>query len=436
MGSWMMKTGMAFALQVVICMTAFVWKFPKRKHFYGRVLLVLAVLAAGCYGTYLLRFLWPEGARVLGYTIFELIWGITILGVLYCYKVKVFPALYAAVGGYALQHLIYGLMAIIRYYAVNMPDMLSDVLYFVPYLAITLLFYMLFIKGNEDFISPEEGSMNAFVLAILVILLNVVLSRLTSYKNADATFVSVVVCRLYSVICCTMVLVELFGLFKQNSLKKDKMIMEHLLEQSKSQQRIIEDNVDFINIKCHDLKKQITSLKQIASTRERNDMIEELEQSVLIYDGIAKTGNEAIDLVLTEISWRCAKNAVRFDYVINGDDYAFMMMEDIYSMFFNALDNAIESVMEEPDQDKRMISLKSSVQGDLLYIQILNYCTVKPEFRDGLPLTTKKDKKVHGYGTKSVRYIAEKYNGSVRMTMTEESFFELEILFNRKSKKR
>ena len=430
MGEWLMKNGMAFALQIGICITAFVWKFPRKRHFLERLLLSVVVLMFICYGTYLLFALWPDSKRVLGYLTFLIIWGSAIIAILFCFNVKMFPALYAAVGGYTLQHLIYGVMAIFRYYVTGIPIVISDILYFVPYIIVTLLFYDIFIRNNEDFITPEEGSISALVLAVVVIILNVILSRLTSYKNEASTFVSVVVCRLYSVTCCSLVLVELFGLFKRNSLMKDNMIMEHLLEQSKSQQRIIEDNVDFINIKCHDLKKQITSLKKIANTRERNEMINELEQSILLYDGIAKTGNEAIDLVLTEISWRCAKNLVRFDYVINGDDYDFMMLEDTYSMFFNALDNAIESVMEEPEPDKRMISLKSTLQGNLLYIQILNYCVVQPEFKDGLPLTTKKDKKVHGFGTKSVRYIAEKYNGFVRMTMTEDSFFDLEILLN------
>ena len=162
-------------------------------------------------------------------------------------------------------------------------------------------------------------------------------------------------------------------------------------------------------------------------------MIEELERSVLLYDSVAKTGNPAIDLVLTEISWRCVKNAIRFDYIIDGADYDFMVLEDVYSMFFNALDNAIESVTGEEDTDKRMISLRSTPQGDLVYIQMLNYCSVAPEFKDGLPVTTKRDKNLHGYGTKSLRYIAEKYGGSVRMGLTEDGFFRLEILLSRKS---
>lgn len=432
MGSWMMRTGFAFTLQLVICMVAFVYRFPRKKHFLLRLASSMVILFGFSYCTFLLRRAWPAGVQLLGYVIFEAIWGVAFVGIMVCFEVKPFFALYAAIGAYALQHLVYGVFTIVRYYATDMPEMLSDILYFLPYIVASVGFYYLFIRHNSDYNSFEDRSVIAVILALVVIFLNVVLSRLTSHGDSGDGFVSMVVCRLYSIICCTLVLFELFGLFKQNALERDKLIMEHLLVQSKDQQRAIGDNVDFINIKCHDLKKQIASLKQVASTQERDKMIEELEQSVLIYDGAAKTGNAAIDLVFTEIGWRCLKSSTRFDYIIDGSDYDFMASEDIYSMFFNALDNAVESVMGEEDTDKRMISLKSMLQGELLYIQMLNYCPVKPEFKDGLPVTTKGDKNVHGYGTKSLRYIAEKYGGSVRMGLTDDGFFELEILLRTK----
>lgn len=433
MVGWLMKTGTAFAVQLVICMIAFVRKFPRREKFLLRIAAALVMYFGFSYCTFLLRLVWPDGQKFLAFVLFEAVWGVGIAGIMLCFDVKPFSALYAGIGGYMLQHLVYGVFAIIRYYVDDMPEVVSIILLFLPYVIVSLGFYDFFIKHNRDYSSYEDRSAAAVVLALLVIFLNVFLSRMTSYGDDVNRFVSVVVCRLYSVTCCSLVLFELFGLFKQNALKREKMILEHLLEHSKGQQRVIGDSIDFINIKCHDLKKQIASLKQITNAKERNELIDELERSVLIYDSVAKTGNAAIDLVFTEFSWRCLKNAIRFDYIIDGSDYDFMKLEDVYSMFFNSLDNAIESVLKEEDEDKRMISIKSVLQGDLLYIQILNYCHIKPEFKDGLPITTKNDKDFHGYGTKSIRYIVEKYGGSVRMDLTGDSFFELEILLNTKN---
>ena len=432
MGSWMMKTGFAFALQLVICTSAFVHKFPRRKQFWLRTLCSMVFIFGFSYGAYLLRVAWPEGQWAMGFVVFEATWGVCFLGILNSFEVKPFFALHAAIGGYALQHLIYGVFTIVRYYATDMPVLVSDILYFLPYIAISVAFYYLFIKHNNDYNNFENRSVIAVVLAVIVIFLNVILSRLTSYGQFGDSFVSMVVCRLYSVICCSLVLFELFGLFRQNSLERDKMIMEHLLVQSKDQQRVIGDNLDFINIKCHDLKKQIGSLKQIASARERNEMIEELERSVLLYDSVAKTGNPAIDLVLTEISWRCVKNAIRFDYIIDGADYDFMVLEDVYSMFFNALDNAIESVTPLDDPEKRTIAVSVFFRAGLVLFQMENYYQGTLKFDGELPVTRKADRGYHGFGLKSIRSTAEKYGGFLTI-QAEDGIFLLRVTIPREA---
>lgn len=42
---------------------------------------------------------------------------------------------------------------------------------------------------------------------------------------------------------------------------------------------------------------------------------------------------------------------------------------------------------------------------------IENYCGSSPVFKDGLPQTIKEDRQNRAYGTKNIRYAAEKYGG-------------------------
>lgn len=46
---------------------------------------------------------------------------------------------------------------------------------------------------------------------------------------------------------------------------------------------------------------------------------------------------------------------------------------------------------------------------------------------DGLPITTKREKEIHGYGLKSVRYTVEKYGGHMTIHVNE-NWFQLKIL--------
>jgi len=100
---------------------------------------------------------------------------------------------------------------------------------------------------------------------------------------------------------------------------------------------------------------------------------------------------------------------------------------DLSTLFGNALDNAIESVEKIEDKEKRLINLAVSRDRGFVRIRLENCCEEMPEFQNGLPKTTKKDKAYHGFGVQSIRDIAERYEGSVTMN-AENGWFELRIL--------
>lgn len=94
---------------------------------------------------------------------------------------------------------------------------------------------------------------------------------------------------------------------------------------------------------------------------------------------------------------------------------------DIYTLFGNAFDNAIEAVEKLP-LDKRIISLSSQCKGNIFSFAIRNYFAEKLVFKDGLPLTTKNDTNYHGFGMKSIRNIVEKYNGDLKISIDNDVF--------------
>lgn len=102
-------------------------------------------------------------------------------------------------------------------------------------------------------------------------------------------------------------------------------------------------------------------------------------------------------------------------------------IELINSIFGNALDNAIECEMKIQDKEKRLIHVTVSRQKAFLILKFENYCEEKLQYQDGNIATTKKDKKYHGYGMKSIRYTVNKYGGAVTID-TKENWFDLKIL--------
>lgn len=83
--------------------------------------------------------------------------------------------------------------------------------------------------------------------------------------------------------------------------------------------------------------------------------MDEIEKSVSLYDANVKTGNTVLDTILTEKSLLCYKKGIILSCVADGENIAFMEDADVYSLFGNALDNAIEAVLKLEEQRKTQL---------------------------------------------------------------------------------
>ena len=100
---------------------------------------------------------------------------------------------------------------------------------------------------------------------------------------------------------------------------------------------------------------------------------------------------------------------------------------DVSSLFGNMLDNAIESVEKLPEEQMRLIRLYVVREKQFLRICMENYCMEQVQFKKGMPVTTKKDKRLHGFGMKSIQSTVKKYDGSM-MASLNSNWFEVRIL--------
>lgn len=213
----------------------------------------------------------------------------------------------------------------------------------------------------------------------------------------------------------------------QSQAQKELDAMQVMLENQYAQYRMSRDSIEMVNRKYHDLKHQIAALRAEPDAAVRNRWLDEMEQDISAYEAQNKTGNSVLDVLLTGKSLYCQKHSIGFTVVADGKHLHVMDMMDICTLFGNALDNAIECELKLPDKSKRMIHLTLTTQRQFLLLQVENYCPEAPSFRNGLPVTTKRDVQNHGIGLKSIRHTARKYGGSATVQM-KDGWFVLKVL--------
>mgnify|MGYP000571135645 FL=1 len=202
----------------------------------------------------------------------------------------------------------------------------------------------------------------------------------------------------------------------------DNMVLQQMMRQQRQQMELSKETVELINIKCHDIRKQLYTLGSRVPTEE----LDELKKAVDIYGSTVKTGNETLDVLLAERSIVCKGRGIQLDYIADGAKLDFLKPGEVYSLFGNALDNAIEAVTPlEPD--RRYIGLQVRAERGMLLIRMEN-CAAEPlHFVDGLPQTTKGDARWHGFGVKSIRRIVQQHGGTLTM-QAQDGMFRLVAL--------
>lgn len=210
--------------------------------------------------------------------------------------------------------------------------------------------------------------------------------------------------------------------------------MQGLLNRQYEQYCLTHDNIEMLNRKYHDLKHQITAIKSEENPKKRTEYINEMEKRIKLYEAQNETGNKVLDTILFSKSAYCIDHDVNFTCVADGTLLKFMGVMDICSIVGNALDNAIESVCKLSDCEKRLVKMAVYAQNDLLMMRFENYTESSPSFENGLPVTTKADKNFHGYGVKSIKTTAERYDGNMTITV-QNNWFTLCLLFPLKKEK-
>ena len=214
---------------------------------------------------------------------------------------------------------------------------------------------------------------------------------------------------------------------RELQMKFEVDTLQNILEMQYKNYQLSQESIEIVNRKYHDLKHQITLLKAEANSQKSRRYLEEMEQDIRSYEAQNKTGNKVLDAVLTSKSLYCQNHGISLTCVADGTLLDFMAEMDISALFGNVLDNAIESVQKLDKKEKRLIHLSVAEQKSFLRIRVENYTEEKIIFRNGMPVTTKKDKHLHGFGMKSIQSTVKKYGGSVT-TGLRDNWFELRIL--------
>ena len=211
--------------------------------------------------------------------------------------------------------------------------------------------------------------------------------------------------------CVTLLYLQT-ELFKKAAMQKEMDALNLLYDRQRKQYQIARQNVQIINRKCHELKVQIADLRRLQPDEATTRSLDEAEQAARMYDANAATGNEVLDVVLTEKSLLCEAQRIRLNCVADGTCLAAIEPGDLYALFSNLLDQAIDAAAQQQN-DRRMIDLLVCRRQGFAVINVIG-----PALSGSQPDHGRR----HSYELKVARRVVQKYSGTMATEPRGELF--------------
>lgn len=415
----LLPPALAMTLLPFAAVLAFAWPVRRRSHYALRVGLCLAVtVVLGVAG-------WVGGALLLPFSPLHLALHAVLAALQACFLCDqpLHASLYTAVWGLMVQQFCWQLFNALH----ALPGIAWPWLGVVPFTLLCLMLtYALVARrlpvGGRYRVGPRQTT-SAILLFLLFEFLSAGILRGYDSVLPLPQSALALMCEFY----CLTILYLQNALFKNSAIQKELTALDLLWHQQKEQYDLAKENIALINRKCHDLKHQVRALRDMADNEQRRKYLDEIDDSIRIYESIVKTGSEVLDTILTEKSLLCKEKDIQIHCIADGSRMGFLDPVDVYTIFGNAIDNAIEEVQKFADHEKRQIDVLIHVRQQFLVISITNPLTTAPAFQDGLPRTTKGNNGYHGFGLKSVQHTVGKYGGNLTIG-TEDGCFTLKIL--------
>lgn len=410
------------------CIALFARRFERRDFFLVRIILTLLEGMVVCY---LLAIWYTEAdsllVRVLCYS------AITVsnfTALMFCWRDDIEEMLLAFCSGmaaYQFTNKLYPLLQNLR--GINDRETLALLhpgdasisnldwtLFFGFHLLSIVVLALLFTPKNR-LVHNRRTTRNVIILSIATITLVNILICISRVYEGESPMLNIVTKILYVGFSFT-ILTICAGIFSQSEQEEQIGVLHQLWRQDRAQFESVKANMDVINMKCHDLKHILDRIEDKLTGEEAAS----LREAIQFYDANIKTGNEVLDVVLCEKAMTCQKSGISFSCMADGEKLDFLTPVQTYTLFGNIIDNAVEAVKPLP-LEERVISLSCEEEKDSLVVEESNYFSGRLELDHGLPATSKGDSSRHGFGTKSIQYIAAQYGGTMDIKVVDNMFF-------------
>ena len=288
-------------------------------------------------------------------------------------------------------------------------------------------------ESRSDLKNTKSVFLLLLPIASIIVLLGIV--RITElYATTDAIYI------LFSVATILLMYANITVFWVHESLIKTQRENTELQLQSQKAEldteyyTLLQNQYENSNILIHDIKRHLLSIKELADENDCDGIEHYIDNLYSEYEvkNIKKYSNhKLVNAIINRYAKVFSDSGITFNCDIRNIDFSFIADNDLTSLLDNLLENALEASRDSAEKKVELIITPTNV--NYISISFSNTCSAVPNIKNGKLMTTKKKSAPHGYGIKSIKRIANKYDGDMSFEYDDtRSEFTMRIILKNK----
>ncbi len=209
---------------------------------------------------------------------------------------------------------------------------------------------------------------------------------------------------------------------RRSQLEMDNAMLTAQSDRAKTEISGLQQVQQQTSIYRHDMRHHLSLLNgylQAGEISKAGEYIRQTQTDIEKIVPVRYCENNAVNLILSSFAEKAKQQGVDFSSEVNIPATLPLSDTELCALLSNGLENAVYAAAQIDEGAPRTVRINCQSHKDKLLIYISNPYQGTVTMREGLPQSTQPQ---HGFGTKSIRMIAEKHNGYCAFETKEGQF--------------
>lgn len=230
-------------------------------------------------------------------------------------------------------------------------------------------------------------------------------------------------------------IVVLFLVYQRSIKKENELLLLqnelNKIETDKTYYDILEKQNQELQIYAHDAKKHLSAIRELNDNPIIENYVSTMSDALKNYSSSCRSGNHLLDVIISKYETECQLKNIQFSFNVKLCNLDFIENYDLVTILGNLFDNAVRAA---ENTENAFISLYTHYANTYAVLELSNSCSTPPVFSDKELFTTKKNKRQHGLGIKSIKNTLKKYSGELewKYDNTDKVFTAIVMILNEK----